>query len=127
MASFARGSGHWTLYAEGQSAKWSDETYRIFGTPPVKVPSPQVLSRLVHPDDCRGVMNSLERSLAQAVEHNMDYRIIRPDGEKRWVNCRARPVLNTGGSVMKLEDRFDTWERLVDPDDLERSWTDYAA
>ena len=94
--------GFWELRPDMQTAVWSDEIYRISGIDP-KVPAgPATLRNLVHPDDLPHVLKSLRRSLDKHVEHHIEYRLIRPDGSERWVECRARPVSNEQGQVQKL-------------------------
>ncbi len=107
--------GHWSLHAQTRTAEWSDEIYRILGLNPEDDSAcPETLNKILHPDDRLRVLNSLERTLKQGGEHNLDYRISRPDGELRWVNCRARPVVDAQGQVFKLEGFFQDiteWKR----------------
>ena len=37
-------------------------------------------------------MDSLHHSLETGEEHRVEYRLLRPDGGLRWVECRARPA-----------------------------------
>ena len=95
--------GFWELNADSQSAQWSDEVYRIAGIEPDGNPAgPVTLERLVHPDDFAGVLASLRRSLKTGKEHCIEYRIVRPDGETRWVDCRARAKRDHRGRTEKL-------------------------
>lgn len=95
--------GYWSLNAETKTVEWSDEIFRIFGLSPATASGPETLENLVHPDDCPRVLESLERSLEQAIDHKLDYRVIRPDGGERWVDCRAKPVVDAQGHVIKLD------------------------
>ncbi|MGB5648812.1 MAG: PAS domain S-box protein, partial [Sedimenticolaceae bacterium] len=82
--------GFWELQADTQTAFWSDEVYRIAGLDPGGRAGPGTLRDLVHPDDLPHVLASLQHSLQTGQEHHVEYRLLRPDGEERWVNCRAR-------------------------------------
>ena len=54
-------------------------------------------SKLVHPDDLDKVRKTYDRFLADAGEWQVEYRLIRPDGETRWVREMGRTyVLNHG-------------------------------
>ena len=94
--------GYWELRSDQQSALWSDEIYRIVGIDPKVKAGPETLQELAHPDDFPSVMESLQNSLKSGEEHHIEYRIIRPDGEQRWVNCRARPIASEHGPPEKL-------------------------
>ncbi|MDJ0738307.1 MAG: EAL domain-containing protein [Gammaproteobacteria bacterium] len=94
--------GFWELYADMRAAVWSDEIYRIAGLKRDVDAGPATLETLVHPDDLATVLASLRRSLADGVEHHVEYRIRRPDGSERWVECRARPVTDERGVTHKL-------------------------
>ena len=94
--------GFWELQADMQTAVWSDEIYRIAGIDPSVEAGPRSLEQIVHPDDLPNVRRSLQNSLRHRTEHHVEYRIVRPDGTERWVECRARPVGDDNGKVKKL-------------------------
>ena len=94
--------GFWELQADTQTAFWSDEVYRIAGLDPGGRAGPGTLRDLVHPDDLPHVLASLQHSLQTGQEHHVEYRLLRPDGEERWVNCRARVRGDDGGKPEKL-------------------------
>src|SRR5690606_29637488 len=54
----------------------------------------------VHPDDRAGVEAAL-RSYAEG-EQEVEYRIVRPDGNVRWVRERSYPIRDAGGHVFRL-------------------------
>jgi diguanylate cyclase (GGDEF)-like protein/PAS domain S-box-containing protein len=94
--------GFWELRSDGKGALWSDEIYRIAGINPDTKAGPDTLRQLVHPDDVEDVMASLQRSLDTGEEHHIEYRLLRPDGRQRWVECRARPNTQGDGPPEKL-------------------------
>lgn len=94
--------GFWELPSDGKAAVWSDEVYRIAGIKPDVKAGPETLEQLVHPDDFPEVMASLQRSLETGEEHRVEYRLLRPDGGERWVECRARPDGKGDGKPEKL-------------------------
>lgn len=94
--------GYWELHKDIQTANWSDEIYQIFGIEKSSESESQTLKNLVHPDDCSAVIHSLNMSLTKGHEHHIDYRIKRSDGTQRWVECKAKPVRRTDGTIEKL-------------------------
>ncbi|HKJ54214.1 MAG TPA: diguanylate cyclase [Gammaproteobacteria bacterium] len=54
-------------------------------------------SEMVHPDDCENVRKAYESFLAGAGEWQVDYRMIRADGELRWIREMGRAYLMNHG------------------------------
>ncbi|HEY5900250.1 MAG TPA: PAS domain-containing protein, partial [Burkholderiales bacterium] len=47
----------------------------------------------LHPDDCERVTAGLRKALESGNDgYEMEYRIVRPDGEVRWILGRGRVV-----------------------------------
>jgi len=51
------------------------------------------LSARVHPDDIAGITATVTPSAAAGAPTVVQYRIVRPDGQLRWIEARARPVV----------------------------------
>ncbi|HSD81455.1 MAG TPA: PAS domain-containing protein [Solirubrobacteraceae bacterium] len=99
----------------------SDEIERISGYPPVNfVASAQrTLLSLVHPED----RDAVARAVAAATEHEqfvLEYRILRADGEVRWVLDRGQLVRGSGGRVWMDGALFDVTERRAAEEALRR-------
>ncbi len=62
--------------------------------------NPLSFLELVHPDDLELVRDSVRRHALGS--HQQTYRIIRPDGEIRWIHTRAFPVLDAAGHVLRV-------------------------
>lgn len=62
--------------------------------------NPLSFLELVHPDDLEIVRDSVRRHALGS--HQQTYRIIRPDGEIRWIHTRAFPVLDAAGNVLRV-------------------------
>ncbi|MCU0546571.1 MAG: PAS domain S-box protein [Oscillatoriaceae cyanobacterium Prado104] len=54
----------------------------------------------VHPEDLVRVMEAFPK--AAESEHEIEYRIIRPNGEIRWIRDRAFPIKNKTGEVYRI-------------------------
>ena len=94
--------GHWEFDALSGQGYWSEEIYRIVGLDPEIPACPETLASILHPDDKDFVISSLETSLAEGTEHFAEYRILRPDAEERWLDCRGRPEVDAKGRVLRL-------------------------
>ncbi|WNZ23787.1 PAS domain S-box protein [Leptolyngbya sp. NK1-12] len=60
----------------------------------------------VHPDDREQVEAGLQREL-QGEVFDKEYRFIRPDGELRWLRCRAFPIVDQTGAVIRIVGTVD--------------------
>ena len=107
--------GNWSLNADGVTATWSEEIYRVLGLDPKHdAPGPSTLAQALHPEDAAEVRASLQASLEKGIEHIKEYRIIRPDGETRWITCKGAPVFDDKGKVIRLIGIFqDITERKL--------------
>jgi len=82
---------------------WSAEHYRILGLDRTVVPSPDLLMSLIHPDDLPMLDEAWQqRATERGAHYDLHYRIVRPDGEQRWVHTRSVPELDGDGTVVRL-------------------------
>ena len=64
-----------------QSVRWSDNVERIHGLPAGTFDSTfQSYTREIHPEDRDRVLTSIQRALSEGVPHDVEYRIVGPDG-----------------------------------------------
>lgn len=77
---------------------WSPELFHLFGLDPaVLTPTAENFDALVHPDDRAELWRKTEVSLADASVFMHEYRIVRPDGQVRWVANRSNVGLDPDG------------------------------
>lgn len=78
--------GHWDLNTRTNDILWSDETYRIHGLTPASLkPTYTYFISTVHPDDRTRVHAEIQGTLTENKAYRTEYRLVRPDGEIRWV------------------------------------------
>ncbi len=58
-------------------------------------------SEAIHPDDRARVLKDIADRQERG-EYNVVYRILRPDGEVRWIHDRAFPIRNEAGQVYRI-------------------------
>jgi two-component system NtrC family sensor kinase len=61
--------------------------------------NPHAWLECIHPDDRARVQEALR---ANAANLDQVYRVLRPDGEIRWLRSRAYPVKDAGGKVVRV-------------------------
>ncbi len=67
------------------------------------IKNPNLLSKWVHPDDVKSFTRILDFSILEINKpFNENFRIIRPDGEIRWIWSRRFPVLNENGIIYRI-------------------------
>ncbi|MEH2359005.1 AAA family ATPase [Nostoc sp.] len=90
--------GVWSWDIANDRFDWDEQVYQLFGLTPETFAgtSKAILARL-HPDDRGLLAQSLSRAIAEGVEHNLEYRIIRDDDSSRYVACRGKAFFNEAG------------------------------
>jgi diguanylate cyclase (GGDEF)-like protein/PAS domain S-box-containing protein len=64
--------------------------------------SPNLWMQLIHPDDRAQVQSCWTNTLTGA-PFDAEYRILRPDGETRWIHDRGTPVVGADGKVLRID------------------------
>ena len=91
----------WNLRAD--ESRCSDVMAGIFGYPPGEYnPSYKGFLRRVHPEDRARVHRILEEAVAASAEHELEFRIVRPDGEVRRVRSRGRVNRDEAGEPVRV-------------------------
>ncbi len=83
--------GDWELNLENMKAFWSDEVLKIFGLS--KQPDnvgPEFLKTIMHNEDWEQFQSSIQNCINKKVEHKCIYRIYKPNGIIRWIDCRGQ-------------------------------------
>src|SRR4029079_9217498 len=94
----AAGMGTWHVDLRTGIATHDESLNRILGVDasetkgPIRDPSFTSL----HPDDHARVMKAIDDAVASHAEYSVEYRIIRHDGEVKWLQDRGRIVLEAG-------------------------------
>jgi diguanylate cyclase (GGDEF)-like protein/PAS domain S-box-containing protein len=84
------------------SLSWSRELFRIFGAAPDSFePTFERYLDFVHPDDRSDRRLAVERALTEGSSSGL-HRIVRPDGEVRWLESRLRVVPDEQGNARRL-------------------------
>jgi len=103
LAADAEGIGVWELDCVVNTLKWDEWMYRLYGRSRQGELEPyEVWSTSLHPDD----RERCERQLVQAREgkreFDMEFRIVRPDGEVRHLRASARVGRDAAGNAVRM-------------------------
>ncbi|MDI1234341.1 MAG: PAS domain S-box protein [bacterium] len=83
--------GSWEFNLTRKVAIWSDEVCRIFGLPTyANTLSLKQWLMYIHPEDINYVVSELRKSRISSTNSSIQHRIIRTDGEVRFVNSESR-------------------------------------
>ncbi|MEO6418842.1 MAG: ATP-binding protein, partial [Polyangiaceae bacterium] len=103
VAMDAGGMGSWEWDIVGERVSWSPSLEKIHGIPAGSFGGTfEDYQRDMHPDDRARVLPTIQQTLAERKEHRVSYRIIRPDGEVRWIEAWGKFVLDEAGVPVRL-------------------------
>jgi len=90
------GSWEWDMAAD--VVTWSDEFYRICGVEPGTLePTYDAVISRYHPDDRDVVAEAVQRAIAERGSWALDARLVRPDGDVRWLHSLGRVIVDEHG------------------------------
>jgi PAS domain S-box-containing protein len=105
--------GGWENDFDTGDVVWTDQMYEIFGLSPEYEPDLDEIPELYHPDDRPVVREAAERALEAGESYDLELRIVRPDGQERWVRVIGEPETADGRRVLRgaIQDIHDRKER----------------
>ena len=87
--------GSWAFDDSGHY--WSDELYKIYGLDPQNgAPTVEQYIALIHPQDRAAIAETIKRMQEEHCGFDQIERIIRPDGQLRYIRAVAVPVVEQG-------------------------------
>lgn len=95
--------GYWDLDLTTGLVTWSEETWRIVGREPHPGPFPQTeLVAMIHPEDRSRRAEALTLAMAHRQPYNIEYRLLRPNGEVRFVHLIDDLVSDPSGRPIRM-------------------------
>ncbi|GAA0530542.1 hypothetical protein GCM10008941_07410 [Rhizomicrobium palustre] len=119
--------GHWEWDIAGDKALRSPEIYEMLGEPPiVGLDAQDTFMRHVHPDDVAIVSETVGEVLKTGRDWKAEFRIIRTDGEERWLAGLGRLVRDYNGRPITMFGvNYDITEQKRAEAELKTSETRY--
>src|SRR6266550_7439201 len=111
--------GSWAFNPSGLFSHWSRELLRICGLDPARqAPNLEEYLALIHPQDREFMARTLEKMVAEGLGCDLKKRIVRPDGEVRYIRCVGVPVFDNGslksivGTAMDITEQEELTQEL---------------
>ena len=93
----AASMGTWDWDLVTNEVQWSDNLASIHGLPPHSFDGTFAsYEKEIHPNDRPRVYASIERALEEGVPHDVEYRLVAPDGTMRWCEGKGRVEYENG-------------------------------
>lgn len=95
--------GSWELDLKTNTRSASAEWFHIVGRDPaLGVPSLNEFLACVHPDDLEALLASRAQTLVDYENSQLDFRLITPAGELRWIEVRTQIILDSQGEPLRV-------------------------
>jgi len=104
--------GNWEWLLSEDTLLWSEQVYCLFEINPAKRITYKVFLEHVHPHDRDTVKEAVARTLEQGAPCDLDYRIVRPRGEVRFVHQAAELIRDAGGKPLRM---IGTFQDITEP------------
>jgi chemotaxis family two-component system sensor kinase Cph1 len=91
--------GAWSYHPTTGTVRHSASLASIYGLPSEEESRVGLLMGLVHPEDLARVHERMQQAVADESYLGLEHRIVRLDGEVRWVSVRARGRRSDDGEV----------------------------
>jgi PAS domain S-box-containing protein len=97
------GMGNYDWHIPTDTNRWSDELYRIYGHEPQSFnPSYEKFVSLIHPDDRERITALHQRAYATGEPYQMIERIVRPDGDVRYLSSNGEVIHAEDGTPIRM-------------------------
>jgi PAS domain S-box-containing protein len=95
--------GSWEWEAGTQQLKWDEGQHRIFGVDPRRfTPTVENVRGLLHPEDLDAMQQTVEGMSKSARTQQIEFRVLRPNGETRWCTGSAAASVDANGKVTRV-------------------------
>ena len=95
--------GHWRWEVGSDDIDFSDEIYRIFGVSAEQFrPTIKSVNSMLHRRDIGRMAQAFQRAMIEQKNYEMEFRIIRPDGQSRFILLQGRCEMDQDEDVGAL-------------------------
>jgi two-component system, sensor histidine kinase and response regulator len=122
LAQRAAGAGLWIWDLAEDRFEWSEQMQRLFGLDPQEQPATLERWRAaLHPDDRERAVAEIQAAVLERAPFASQYRIVRPDGEVRWIEAFGNTSGDAQGRPLRVSGiSLDVTQRKQTEDELRR-------
>jgi PAS domain S-box-containing protein len=97
-------TGSWAYNVANRRMTYSsEEHHRLFGFDPAAgIPGAGDWMRRIHPDDRETVIQTMEQTIRDRRDYEVEHRVVHPDGTITFIHTVGHPVLNPSGDVVEV-------------------------
>lgn len=117
------GMGDYDWHIPTNTNRWSDQLYRIYGCEPQSFnASYERFLGFIHPDDRDRIQAIHQEAYATGAPYQMIERIVRPDGEVRYLSSNGEVIMDADGSPVRMRGTcVDVTDRVLAEQERERT------
>jgi PAS domain S-box-containing protein len=110
--------GYYEIDLQTGSAKWSEETFRIFGLDPAvdHEANLDTYADYLHPDDVKLLYGHFSKAIEEKQPFDLEYRIKAKDGQIKNVHSKGEIITDASGKASKM---FGTFQDVTAKKQLE--------
>lgn len=114
--------GDYDWHIPTDTNRWSDQLYRIYGHEPQSFNATyERFLSLLHPDDRERITQVHQQAYATGEPYQMIERVLRPDGELRYLSSNGQVVMGDGGTPERMRGTcVDITERVLADQEREK-------
>lgn len=110
LSSSGVGTWDWDILAGTNT--WDDASHRIAGLKPGTFGGDyESFRKLIHPEDLEQVEMEVQWAVDGERDYNAEYRLVRPDGDVRYVAARGKVLKDVAGQAVRM---LGTWWDITD-------------
>ena len=94
--------GDWSWDARTDLTMMSETAANLFGIPPGPHMTWNDMRALLHPDDRERAKVAVEDALANHIDYDIEYRVVRDDNTEVWVSSKGRGIYAEDGTVIGM-------------------------
>ncbi|MGY1724828.1 SpoIIE family protein phosphatase [Blastococcus sp. SYSU DS0533] len=102
LATEAGGVGTWDWDQSTGELTWDEQLIAMFGYGADFGRTIDAFNARLHPEDAGWVRDALQQAVDTGGEYDATYRIVRPDGETRWIHARGRALVGDDGRTTRV-------------------------
>jgi PAS domain S-box-containing protein len=102
LALEAAGMSYWDWNTVTGESVRSPQLDALFGSPPGSLAGVEAFTERVHPQDRQTIQGWVEGATSGGQASQLQFRVIWPNGELRWMHAQARVHLDGGGRPVRM-------------------------